>query len=335
MKISCPIIILLSFILISCQESKQIKPSLTQFSGRVMTIDYRISVGGPLSGQDLQRIEEIIASTFETVNSVFNNWNPDSEISKLNLLAANTPLLLSEELYEFLILTSRVVELTQGRFDPTVQPLHALWKKNLMQGKRPSQAEINEISSAVGWHHIHLEQGWFYKDDARTAIDLGGIAKGHAVDLLALALEKNGYHNVLVDWGGEIRALGNHPSGRHWTIFISNLGSVDPENALAKLDMDDLAIATSGDYLQNWTLEDPQGKLITYTHIIHPQSKTPLIASGNSIASASVAASSCMLADALATALMLFASPEEAESWINQIQTAEMPLRCWLATRTK
>ncbi len=90
-----------------------------------MTIDYRVVVGQPLSMLQIEQVQKVIRDTFTDVDLIYNKWNPLSEISKVNQLPANTPLQISPKLYDLFILTNKVVRLTEGRFDPTVEPLQA------------------------------------------------------------------------------------------------------------------------------------------------------------------------------------------------------------------
>lgn len=264
-----------------------------------MTIPYCVQIGGTLSEKEIASIETILLSTFSEIHQTYNNWNPDSEISKLNRLAAHQKIPLSTELASFLMYVERIVELTEGRFDPTVEPLLQLWKKCLKEGHLPPSQNLASLSSAIGWEKVHVENGIFWKEHSLTAIDLGGIAKGYAVDLLVERLRAAGYHHAYVEWGGEIRTIGQHPEQRPWKIGIQGLFSID---------LVDTAIATSGSYVQNWTVDT-----ISYTHIIDPQTKQPL--QNVPISSVSVLAPTCVEADALATALMLFPSKVAAEKW--------------------
>ena len=177
-----------------------------------------------------------------------------------------------------------------------------LWKSHLTQGQLPPLNLITDLIPAIGFDKVHFEEGHFWKDHDATSLDLSGIAKGYAIDLLLerLCLEMN-ISDLFVEWGGEIRAAGKHPEGRAWNIFISRLGQT-----VDTLNLNDQAIASSGDYLQNWTIDS-----ITYCHIIDPRHLRPL--QNGSITSASVLAPTCALADGLATAAMLFDTIEEGK----------------------
>lgn len=322
----------LLFFLCGCSSTET--DQITIFSGTEMTINYRILIGHSLSSMEKNVISQIIKDTFDEVNQIYNKWNPYSELSKVNQLKAHTPLKISFELEECLRLTDHIVKLTEGRFDPTIEPLETLWKKYLELGTVPPDKEIQSIAQLVGWNKIHFDNGLFYKDEEDIKLDLGGIAKGYCVDLIVTRLNRKGYDNVFVEWGGEIRASGEHPSKRPWTIYISGLNNTHPDDALAIIQLHNQAIATSGDYLQNWFVEqegDEFGK--TYFHIIDPVQKQPLESSLESIASTSVLASTCAFADGLATAAMMFPNSEKAYEWAHQL-TQQYPELCfWIISR--
>ena len=171
----------------------------------------------------------------------------------------------------------RMTELSEGRFDPTIEPLQKLWKEHLAQGTVPSKPQIDALLPAIGWNKIHLSKGKICKDHDLTSLDLGGIAKGYCVDLLVERLNANGYPSIFVEWGGEIRTSGQHPDNRPWTIFISRFGNPDPEKALAILTLRNQAIATSGDYIQQWKVQkENTGEEAVYFHIIDPLTGQPL-----------------------------------------------------------
>jgi thiamine biosynthesis lipoprotein len=321
-------LILLLLPLLACNRPSA--PRTTEFTGTAMTINYRIVIGSPLSSDQRMRVESVIQKSFKQINDIYNKWNPDSEISALNRLPSNTPITLSNELYHFLIFTDSVVHLTEGRFDPTVEPLQQLWKNHLSNGTKPSPTEINEIKPAIGWNNIHLVEGTFSKDHADTMLDLGGIAKGYAVDLLTENLLAENFSSFYVEWGGEIKTHGRHPAKRPWRVYISRFDNTNPNEAIALLELNDEALATSGDYLQKWSVGGSD-----YFHILDPFSLRALEITSSSIGSASVAAKSCALADGLATAALTFSSEAEAAKWLNSIIATKHPeIRFWLLSRS-
>lgn len=324
----CVWVIVLS--MCGCNSSK---PTPTEFTQNAMTIDYRILVGDPLTTTQKQQIPLLIQSVFDEIDARYNKWNPDSELSQLNALPAGKVFSLSPQLHHFLERVDRFVVLSEGRFDPTVEPLQQLWKHRLEQRTVPSQKEIDELKPCIGWHTIQLTNGKFVKQDGWTQLDLGGIAKGLCVDLLVERLHAAGYNHLYVEWGGEIRTLGEHPSHRPWRIYIRGLGTSDRAGAIAELDMEDRALATSGDYFQHWTVRNEKGEPITYCHIFNPLTLSPLEVKQGSIGSASLLARDCVTADALAKVLMLFDTKEEAERWFQEVQQDVPELACWIVSR--
>lgn len=316
----------------SCEHSSIMPAPQTFFAGNAMTIDYRIIIGADLTNDQEQQVEQAITNVFKEVNAIYNKWNPDSEISKLNGLSSYQTVVLSHQLHSFLNNVSTIVTLTDGLFDPTIESLQQLWINKLQLGLKPTTEEIAALAAAIGWQKIHFENGLFYKEHEATSLDLGGIAKGYCVDLLTERLQKLGFSNIYVEWGGEIRTTGRHPSGRTWAVLIRSPTSNDPFHTNTRLDLQDQAVATSGDYLQNWTIEE-KGQKETYFHIIHPHMNHPLKITATSVASATIAAPTCMLADGLATAALMFPSAAECETWLRSVQTQMPEIDFWLISR--
>jgi thiamine biosynthesis lipoprotein len=312
--------IFLLLLLISCQERES---NLTTLSGVAMTIPYTIHVAGGLHGEKKERCEALIGQTFEKVNRIYNKWNPESELSSLNRLKAFEKRKISKELFELLELSNQIVILSQGRFDPTIEPLQALWK---LSEASPTPLEQREVLPLLGWEKIHFDDGIFYKEHDLTALDLGAIAKGLAVDLLAEGLEQEGFSPCFVEWGGEIRAVGAHPEGRPWTIFISRFGDPDPDHSIATLPLDERGVATSGDYNQ---IMIKGGKKLS--HIYSRSKLSPLPIEKNGIKSATVIAPSCAMADALATCCFLFETTKECIAWAEHVQEEHPDVRFILA----
>jgi FAD:protein FMN transferase len=321
------------FVLGGCHTSSLPPSQLTVFSQTIMTINYRILVGASLTHQQKQVVQQIIHSTFTEIDAIYNKWNPYSELSYLNALKAYEMHILSPQLYDFFKKVDKLVYLSEGRFDPTVEPLENLWKTRLEKGVEPSESELKELKPCIGWDKIHFNEGIFFKEDDRTQLDLGGIAKGFCVDLIIRKLNSAGFPHLYVEWGGEIRTSGHHPDQRPWNVYISRLADSNPAHAIAYLSLTNQAIATSGDYFQYWTVKNVQGENKTYCHIFNPKTLSPLIIQPGSIASASLVADDCMTADGLAKVLMLFPSVEEAQKWINTLQEIKPELTYWILTR--
>lgn len=318
-------------LLASCREAPSQK--LTRLSGTAMTMEWRVQIGSPVANKE--EVERIIKKSFREINQTYNRWNPYSELSKLNQLKAHTPVAISPNLAYFFSLTDEFVKLSGGRFDPSVEPLQHLWTSKLAKNHIPSQEEITPLLKAVGWHHFKIKEGFFTKDHDETAFDLGGIAKGHAVDFIAERLSIAGYANVYVEWGGEIRALGHKPNGDPWTVWISR----DPDQkgnkkgGIAKVALDGQGLATSGNYDQFWVHREDDGTETTYLHVIDPKTGVPLTIQKEGFAAVSVLAPNCAIADALATTAMLFPTLQEAETWAKKVQEVYPTVKFWFLSK--
>lgn len=283
-------------------------PQISQFQGERMTIAYRIVIGRSLSAQEKQQLNQYIHQTFDHIDLIFNNWNPNSEISKINSAPSHTPIPLSKELMHILIKIDELVHLTQGRFDPTLGKVKSLWIWHLKNQQIPLEETRKTLFLQAGWKQIHLdtEACTLTKYSPHVHLDLCGAIKGYAVDLLLEHCQRF-CNNNYVEWGGEIKVSGQHPAKRPWCVASPSTSKI--------FELMNQSIATSGNYYQSWYVDGKE-----YTHIIHPLTGEPLKSHNHSITSVTIIHSSCMYADALATALMTYETKESAEAWAKQHQ---------------
>jgi len=303
---------------------------ISSFEGIAMTIPYRIEIGRELTSLEQKKVLSVVDKTFQEIDIIYNKWNPNSEVSKINRLKAHEKMELSQGLLQLLKRCKYFVQLTNGRFDPTIEPLQALWRRHLENNSEPTSKEIEAIRPAIGWDNIIISGKVIKKRHPLTALDLGGIAKGYAVDLLIERLKKLGFYDVFVEWGGEVKAIGKHPQGRNWAVYITNLDDLDPEHALAYVPLKEQAIATSGDYMQEWHVDKSN---TTYFHVFDPKTLRPLQITETSIASASVLANDCMTSDALATWLLMCQNLDEAKEAIQKLEKIYPENAYWLLSR--
>ncbi len=235
------------------------------------------------------------------VDSLMSNWTETSEVARINRLAANGRVIVQPQVNRVLAAAVRIGGESQGAFDITVEPLVRAW--GFLGGVKrvPSEAEVVAARALIGparFDH-HVRSGTIEFDRAGVRIDLGGIAKGHAVDCAAESLIAHGVRAALVDVSGNMRAMGSPPGAPHWRI-----GLRDPRNrtpSLGRLALSDRAIATSGKYEQ-FVAQDGR----TYGHILDPRSGRP--ASG--LIAVTVIAEQAMEADAWGTALFVLGGSE-------------------------
>lgn len=186
---------------------------------------------------------------------------------------------------------------SDGAFDPTLDHLVSLWG---FHGRRrperiPDDAATAPWRSGVGYRRMDLagndQQATVRLDASHLGIDLGGIAKGFAVDRAVERLREHGVEHALVEAGGDLYALGGKPNGEAWTIGVRHPRHAD--QLLKVLQVRDEGVATSGDYENHFMA---QGK--RYAHVLDPRTGRP----ARHYRSLTVRAPSAMLADGLATA---------------------------------
>ena len=305
------------------------------FKGTAMTMGYKVLIRPPLTQDQNKEVTEIIRRTFDEVHMHYNNWNPQSEISKMNELKANQTFTLSEGMQGLLSICNELYILTEGRFDPTVSPLYTLWKKSISKNKRkPTEEEIQETKKVVGWNKVQINQQVFKKLIDGVQIDLGGVAKGFAVDLIYAALLDKGYENFFIEWGGEIKAHGTPSSQRSWHVLVRNPIQKDPyKEPVTMLKLKNQALATSGNYFQYWKIKI-QGKEQIFTHIVNPKTGSLLevLAKKGIISSVTVMADNCAKSDGLATAGMIFSSPNLAKKWGQSVVDKDPGIGFWIVS---
>jgi len=191
--------------------------------------------------------------------------------------------------------SQRLSALTDGAFDVTVNPLLDLYTDNQSrEGSLPSSDALESALTRVGYQYLNISPQRLSFAQPGMAVTLDGIAKGYIVDEGTAVLRQHGFDNILVEAGGDLASSGEKLSGESWQIGIQRPRASD-ERPLSTFSISNRAAATSGDYMQAFSDD------FAAHHIIDPRSGR----SSGKLASATVVAASAMLADALATALMV------------------------------
>ncbi len=238
---------------------------------------------------------------FTYLDSMMTNWTATSEVARLNRDAAAGPTPVEPEVATVLAKAMDVTRETAGAMDLTVEPIVRAWG---FLGGKPHVPDSTTIAAAfahVGARHVHLDRvRSTLALDPGTRIDLGGIAKGYAVERVAALLRDAGVHDGLVDLSGNMMAMGAPPGESGWRIGIRD--PRDREPWFARVTLRDRAISTSGQYEQ---FVAANGR--TYGHIIDPRTGQP----AQGVLSVTVIAASPFETDAWDTGLFVL-GPEEA-----------------------
>lgn len=219
-----------------------------------------------LWAEDRARGEAVIDAVLDEmrrVDAAMSTYKPESELSQLNAKAAHQPVVVSSELLELLRTSLEYSRITQGAFDVTYASVGYLY--DYRKGVRPDKDAIRGTLPGINYRHLILDAGQrtVKFGDARVRIDLGGIAKGHAVDRGIAVLQSRGIEHGLVTAGGDSRILGDR-FGTPWVVGIRHPDRKDA--VIARIPLENAAISTSGDYERFF---DEDG--VRYHHIVDPK----------------------------------------------------------------
>ncbi|PWC39422.1 FAD:protein FMN transferase [Azospirillum sp. TSO35-2] len=264
---------------------------LRTWRGVALGADASLTIAHP----DPAEADRLIALSLEEVarlERVFSLYQADSALRRLNRDGAlDGP---PTDLVRLLAETVAVAHATGGAFDPTVQPLWQLYAGHFdrpgADPAGPPAAAVRAARELVDVRALRVDPERIGFARRGMAVTLNGIAQGYITDRVAERLKAEGMGRVLVDMG-ELRALGHHPSGRPWTVGLTD--PTAPERTAETVGLADRALATSGGY---GTQFDPAGR---FTHLFDP-------ASGACAAqwlAVTVEAADATTADALSTAL--------------------------------
>lgn len=244
-------------------------------------------VGGP--AEQAARAAELALDRMEEVDRKFNVLSPESPLYAFN--HDGTPVS-DPEILEVVAAALEMSQVTGGAFDPTVAPLIELWGFYGDSPHLPADDEIRVCLDRVGHEFVRIEGGLLTKTKEGVEIDLGAIAKGHAVAQGADVLRREGITSALIDAGGDVYALGDR-GGRRWKVGIR---SPRGEDLLGYLEVRDLAIMGSGDYERFFIHEGKR-----YHHIFDPTTGYP----AEGLTGVTAITADPMMADAWATALFV------------------------------
>jgi thiamine biosynthesis lipoprotein len=198
------------------------------------------------------------------------SFHRPSGLTGINNTAGTGPTKPDRELLELIELALGTAKATRGAFDPTVGVLCRLWSFSGGEPRLPDNREILGAMTKVGWNRVKFDNsdGTIILPEKGMALDLGGIAKGYALDRAAEVLKKQGIASALVNAGGDVLAVGEKEPGKPWRIGIQ-----DPRNSrevVAVAPLKDRVIMTSGDYERFFLKDDKR-----YHHILNPATGYP------------------------------------------------------------
>jgi len=274
-------------------------PNLHRFAHKAMATIYEIFI----LTEDAGYAQQAAYAAFDELDRLeqeLSRFIPNSDIARINHLAAQQPLCLGLDAFECLKLSKRISEETNGAFDVTVGPLMQCWLNPDKTLRSPSAEELTEARRNVGMALLDLDeaQHTVTLQASPMHVDLGAVGKGYAVDMMANLLREWDIEIALIHGGrSSVFALGAPPEKSGWPLTLSH--PERPGEILNRLSLCNQAISGSG-------LQKGQ-------HIINPRTGTPLSGKRATWAITPDAATS----DAVSTAFMNM-SPEEIAAYCEQ-----------------
>lgn len=277
-------------------SSPQSQPVMYQEARRLMWTKFEIIAYGPHRA----RLAQAAGAAFEEIDRLdrqMSNYSETSELTYINRNAARDEVIVERELFDFLKLSIDSSRTTGGAFDITVGPLMKAWGFFDNKGRVPEASELKSVMARVGFKHVVLNERThtIRFDREGVELDLGGIAKGYAVDKAAEILRASGVTSAFITSGSSsICSIGAPPGQTAWRVEISD--PLDRSRQLDKLEIKDRSISTSGCREKTFELA---GK--TYCHIMDPRIGRPI----EGLISATVITQSGVEAEVMSKALMV------------------------------
>ncbi len=243
---------------------------------------------------ELQSARDVLVeaeSRLRNAEARMSNWLDDSEVSRLNATGTGVVSALSSEMRRVIDAARIAFEDTAGTFDITCRPQMDLWRRAGEDGQLPGEAQRNTCRLDSNWELVELTECGIIKRSGTVCIDLGGIAKGYAIDRAVDCLREAGVRGGMVELGGDLACFGRQADGEPWHVEINHPHRLD---GLARLRVVDRAVATSGNYARYTEIDGKQ-----YSHIVDPRTCLPTDATE----SVTVVAPTAMTADIWATAI--------------------------------
>lgn len=268
-----------------------------------MGTTYQVKMFGIFQKENLNEISIEIEKILKEVNKQMSTYIPDSEISLFNQARKNEKIQISNGFFKVLNHSLKISSLTGGVFDPTIGPLVNLWGFGPNGEKKiPKANQIKQALKIIGFEKLNFDnqKKIISKKIDDLYLDLSSLAKGYAVDEIYEFLKKKEIKSFMVEIGGELRAIGHKgldSNGKKvpWVIGIETPGKYGKLQKVLKIN--DVAVATSGDYRNQFKVGDK-----TYSHTINIKTGKPIDHKMTSVTV--IDPTSCMNADAWATAFM-------------------------------
>ena len=278
-----------------------------------MACVYAIEAYGP-DAAALPRIAEAAFDEVDRIDRLMSHYKADSALSRVNREAARRPVAVDAELYDLIAEAMRYNRESQGAFDITVGPLMKAWGFFGGEGRLPSDEALAAARRRVGASHVVMNPAHrtIAFDQPGVELDLGGIAKGYAVDRAIALLKQRGVRAALVSAGGStLYALGAPPGRDGWDVTIQD--PADSRRVARRMTLRDRALSIAGSSEKSF-----EAGGVTYAHIMDPRTGRPV----EGLLSVAVLTRTGTAGDALDNALFVM-GPERGQAYLKTLPDTE------------
>lgn len=246
---------------------------------------------------NINNAEKLINECFSLVRSLEKKvsfTDENSELSYINSKAYESPVHISDEMFDILNKSLEFCEKSEGSFDIGLGKLIELWAIGTDNAQVPSDDELSALKGFKAYKNIVIdsEQKTVSFTDERVKLNLGACAKGYAEDMAVEFLKEKGICSALLNFGGSVSVIGKKPDGSEFAIGVTN--PINESEFIRTISVSDMSVVTSGDY-QRYFVENG----IEYHHILDSATGYP---SKNGINSVTIVCESAFAADCLSTA---------------------------------
>jgi thiamine biosynthesis lipoprotein len=279
-----------------------------------MACEYAIEAYGP-DADALPRIADEAFDEVDRIDRLMSHYKANSPLSRVNREAAQHPVAVEPELFDFIGDAMRYHRDSEGAFDITVGPLMKAWGFFQGEGRVPSESELRAARRHVGGAHVTLNplSKTVAFDEPGVELDLGGIAKGYAVDRVVGLLKRRQVAAALISAGGStIYGLGAPPGARAWEVELQD--PIDPRKTAFTIQLKDRALSVAGSSEKAF-----EAGGVRYSHIMDPRTGRP----AQGVLSVAVLASSGTAGDALDNAFFVM-GPKRSRAYVNRLQDTEV-----------
>jgi thiamine biosynthesis lipoprotein len=269
---------------------------LERFEARAMGTRNVLLLGGAEPGL-LRKAAQEAFDALGRLEGALSKFLPASEVSLVNALAAERPVPVGRDLLHLLVCAREAWEITGGAFDPTVGALMEAWGLVDLEGRIPPKAEIDALLERRGMNHVLLEapSSTVSFDGPGVSLDLGGMGKGHALDVVAGMLKARGIPvGAVISGRSSILTWGTAAGEDRWRFEV--VDPRDPGETLRVLRVEPGAVSSSGAYERFFRR---RGK--TYGHVLDPRTGLP----ARGVLGVTVWTETALLGDVISTALFV------------------------------